>query len=79
MESIIKATKTDKVDVVVLNTATPFLQYQIVKDGVVVKDSRKIRLGFEMEVLRKHLDTEHLRKTQLSYMRSHIGSGAYFG
>jgi predicted nucleotidyltransferase len=79
MESIIKATKTDRVDVIVLNVVTPLLQYQVVKDGVVVKDNRKIRLGFEMHALRKYLDTEHLRKTQMSYMRTHIGSGAYFG
>ena len=79
METIVKAFKNEKVDIVVLNKATPLLCHQVVKNGVVVKDDRRRRLNFEIQALKKYLDTEYLRNTQLLYMRTYIKAGAYFG
>jgi hypothetical protein len=62
----------------VLNSTTPLLAHQVVKNGVVVKESKRNRIGFEKESLQKYLDTEYLGNTQLSYMRQHIKKGTYF-
>ena len=79
IEHISKSIGVLKVDLIVLNSATPLLNHQVVKTGVVVKENKRYRIGFEMKSLRKYLDTEHLRKTQLSYMRQHLKEGTYFG
>lgn len=79
MEAIIKAVKNEKVDIIILNTATLLLCHQVVKNGVVLKDDKGQRLDFETRVLKEYLDTEYLRNTQLSYMREHIKGGTYFG
>jgi hypothetical protein len=55
------------------------LTHQVIKNGVVVKENKRNRIGFEMESLQKYLDTEYLRNTQLSSMRQHLKEGTYFG
>ena len=62
-----------------LNNATLFMCHQVVKDGVVLKDDKRLRCDFEIKVLRDYHDTEYLRNTQLSYMREHLRAGTYFG
>lgn len=79
IEYISKSIGAPKVDLIVLNSATPFLAHQVVKNGVVVKENKRNRIGFEMDSLQKYLDTEYLRNTQLSYMRKHLKDGTYFG
>lgn len=79
MEAIIKPVKNEKVDIIILDTATLLLCHQVVKNGVVLKDDKGQRLDFETRVLKEYLDTEYLRNTQLSYMREHIKGGTYFG
>lgn len=79
IERIAKAMGAQKVDTVVLNGAPPVLSHQVVKTGIVVKESKEDRIDFEMEALREYLDTEHLRKTQVLYIREHLKTGTYFG
>lgn len=79
IEYISKSIGAPKVDLIVLNSATPLLTHQVIKNGVVVKENKRNRIGFEMESLQKYLDTEYLRNTQLSYMRQHLKEGTYFG
>lgn len=79
IEHISKSIGVLKVDLIVLNSATPLLNHQVVKTGVVVKENKRYRIGFEMRSLQEYLDTKHLRNTQLSYMRQHLKEGTYFG
>ena len=79
IESISRSVGTPKVDLVVFNLATPLLKHQVIKTGVIVKENKKSRVDFEMESLQRYLDAEHLRNTRMSYMRKHLGEGAYFG
>jgi predicted nucleotidyltransferase len=79
MEAIIKIVKNDKVDIIILNNATLLMCHQVVKNGVVLKDDKRQRLDFETQVLGEYHDTEHLRNTQLSYMREQLKAGTYFG
>mgnify|MGYP000916195279 CR=1 FL=1 len=78
-EQIAKDIGKQEVDLVVLNRATPLLRHQIVKTGVVVKESREDRVDFETRCLQEYLDTRHLRDTQLSYLRKQIREGTFFG
>ncbi len=79
MEAIMKIVKNDKVDIIILNNATLLMCHQVVKNGVVLKDDKILRLDFETQVLGGYHDTEYLRNTQLSYMREHLRAGTYFG
>jgi predicted nucleotidyltransferase len=79
MEAIMKIVKNDKVDIIILNNATLLMRHQVVKNGVVLKDDKRLRLDFETQVLRGYHDTEYLRNTQHSYMREHLRAGTYFG
>ena len=79
IEYISKSIGAPKVDLIVLNSATPLLAHQVVKNGVVVKENKRNRIGFEIDSLQKYLDTEYLRNTQMSYMRQHLKDGTYFG
>ena len=79
IERIAKSLGAQKVDLIILNSATPLLAHQVVKSGAVVKESKRDRIIFEMESLQQYLDTEHLRNTQLSYLRQHLRAGTYFG
>lgn len=79
IEAIMKVIKNDNVDIIILNNATLFMCHQVVKDGVVLKDDKRLRCDFEIKVLRDYHDTEYLRNTQLSYMREHLRAGTYFG
>ena len=78
-ERIAKAIGTEKLDIIVLNTATPLLRHQVVKTGAVLKDNKEDRTDFETKTLQEYLDTEYLRKTQLLYMRNHLRAGTFFG
>jgi predicted nucleotidyltransferase len=79
IENVAREIKAQKVDIVVLNGAPPVLSHQVVKTGIVVKESKEDRIDFEMELLREYLDTEHLRNTQVLYIREHLKTGTYFG
>ncbi len=78
-EEIMKAVGREEIDVVIMNNATTFLCYQIIKDGILLKDDKKLRLNFEMRIVKGYLDTRYLRSTQLSYMKEHIKAGTFFG
>ena len=66
---LMKLLKTNRVDVVLLNEAPPFLKHQVLKTGkpLVVYDQRA-RLQFETEALRRYLDVKPL-------LQSHYESG----
>lgn len=79
IERFEKALGVPKVDVIVLNSSPPVLSHEVVKTGIIIKESKEERVGFELESIRQYLDTEHLRNTQLSYLRQHLKAGTFFG
>lgn len=79
IEVIMKIIKNERVDVVVLNMATPLLRHEVIKSGIILKDNKTERLRFEVETLREYIDTSYLRGTQISYVRENLKTGAYFG
>lgn len=52
------------VDVVVLNIAPPLLAFQVIKHGICVYDPGHRRVGFEVAVFNRYVDTQPLRDVQ---------------
>lgn len=79
VETFIRLTKNENIDLVVLNRATPLLKHEVISAGIVLKEDREERLLFETEVLREYLDMDSFRKVQRLYIREQLRAGTYFG
>lgn len=79
MERLAGVLKSEAFDLVVLNRAPVLLGYEVVKNGVVLKEERARRVMFETAVLRQYLDTACLRNVQHQYLREQIKGDTYFG
>ncbi|MFH0785228.1 MAG: nucleotidyltransferase domain-containing protein [Pseudomonadota bacterium] len=74
MDELSRLLKGYPCDLVVLNTASLILQYEVIRGGSVVKENKKKRISFEIGVVREYLDTEpirtvHLKKLKESFMK----------
>lgn len=78
-ELLAKELHTEHFDLVVLNKSPIVLKYEVVKNGIVLKEDKARRVLFETSVLQEYLDTTHLRSTHYQYMREQIKEGRYFG
>lgn len=68
--------RTNDVDVVILNHATPLLAYEVVKYGIKVfcrDDDERIR--FEVHIFQQYVDTKPLREIQHYYLTERIKNG----
>ncbi|MDO3376772.1 type VII toxin-antitoxin system MntA family adenylyltransferase antitoxin [Geoalkalibacter halelectricus] len=79
LESLAHRLGTERFDLVTLNDASPLLRYEVVRQGVVIKENRQRRIPFEVRALSEYFDTEHLRKTQREYLKEQFGSGVRGG
>jgi uncharacterized protein len=79
IEDLSRATGAEKIDLVILNDATPLLKHEVIKVGVVLKGGAEERVPFEAAVLREYLDTAYLRDTQRAAIRERVREGTYFG
>jgi predicted nucleotidyltransferase len=79
MERLARLLKSEKFDLVVLNSAPVVLKYEVVKNGIILKDDRPKRVMFETAVLQEYLDTAYLREVQHEYVQRQIKGGSYFG
>ena len=79
MEALAGALKTNELDLVVLNQATPLLRHEVIKYGRPLKDDARLRVPFEADAIREYLDTAHLRQIQRSALAEHIRKGEAFG
>lgn len=68
--------RCDRIDLVVLNEASPLLLRQVVGKGKLIYCiSEAERIRFEITALKKHADTAHLRGIKRLYMRKRIEKG----
>jgi len=67
------------IDLVVLNEASTVLRYEIIRDGIVLKEDRERRVEFETHVLREYLDTEPLRAVHRAALKQSFRKGHPFG
>lgn len=72
--------QTNEVDVVILNTVSLSLRYEVVSSGKILfeRDPGR-RIDFEVETISRYLDTQPLRRIQREYFLKQIQEGAAFG
>jgi uncharacterized protein len=79
LEELSRQLKGQPCDLVVLNNAPLVLQYEIIRDGRVMKDDKRKRVQFETDVLRKYLDTELFRSVHLSSLKRSFQKERHLG
>jgi predicted nucleotidyltransferase len=66
------------VDLVVLNKASIFLRYQVLKDGeLLFCNSEEARINFHEETIRRYLDFLPFRKVQNHYLKRRLTEGSF--
>ena len=80
MELLAKRLGSERFDLIVLNRAPVLLRYEVIKEGIVLKEDRLRRVMFEARVLQEYLDTIHLRQVQREYLKEDLEhSGGIYG
>jgi uncharacterized protein len=69
LEELSRQLKGQSCDLVVLNSTSLVLQYEVLRDGKVLKEDKLKRVQFETRVLRDYLDTEPIRSAHLSSLK----------
>jgi len=68
--------KHNRVDLVILNRATPLLAYEVIHKGeLLFSRSEDQRIQFEVSSLKRHSDTKHLRMIKRIYLKERIEKG----
>jgi uncharacterized protein len=75
IESLARKVRSDDLDVIALNSAPVLLAFDVIRDGIVLKDDRSRRVIFEAKVIRDYLDTAHLREVQCQYLKERFRRG----
>lgn len=79
LEKLMSAMATENLDVLILNKAAVVIQFEAIRNGVILKEDKLFRVSYESLVLQEYLDTVYLREVQRNYMRRQLMKGAYFG
>lgn len=79
MEEISRDIGGRSIDLVVLNTSSLILQYEVISHCVILKDNAPERVDFETHVLRNYLDTEPLRQSYIQAVKKAFISGDQLG
>jgi uncharacterized protein len=79
IETMMRELRTERFDLIILNDAPPVLKYEVVRQGLVIKEDKKRRVEFESKSLGEYLDTAHLRETQQAYLKEQLRQGGSVG
>lgn len=76
----LQAVLAGKVDVVILNSASTILKFQVLKSGILIycrsEDERRL---FHENAVKKYLDLKPLLKVQSYYLRKRLAEGTFGG
>ncbi|MBI5234942.1 MAG: nucleotidyltransferase domain-containing protein [Deltaproteobacteria bacterium] len=76
--ALMSALGTNKVDVVVLNVAKPFLRHQVMKNGkVILSNDAREAADFIVDTMRRYDDAKRLMAIQHHYMLRRIEEGRF--
>ncbi|MBC7118833.1 MAG: nucleotidyltransferase domain-containing protein [Methanobacteriaceae archaeon] len=59
LDDLVSILKTDKVDLIIMNDAPLSLNYNIIKDGILLKDDEEKRIKFEKNLMSEYLDRKY--------------------
>lgn len=69
---------TNSIDLVILNDASPFLRFQVVRYGIpVLVRSEAERIDFHVKTISRYNDVKVLLKTQYKYISERLKDGTY--
>ena len=69
-----------RVDVVILNAASPLMRFRVIQQGRLLFDrDPKARIAFEAKTIRDFCDTQPLRRTYDQQLLRAIRSGRFYG
>ena len=70
--------RSDRIDVVVLNEASPLLAYEALRNGVCVYSaSDDVRIEFQVRTVREYEDTSNLRRILSEAMAERVRAGSF--
>lgn len=73
-----RALRTDEVDIVLLNGASPLMRHRAIRDGkLLVQRDRKARVQLQARALIEYLDTEPLRAELARGLKHRIEEGRF--
>ena len=65
---------SDRVDLVDLDDASPVLRYNVIRDGVLLKGDKDVRVPFEVRTMAEYFDTHALRAPHDAALRASAGT-----
>ena len=72
-----KTLHDDRIDVVILNAATPLLGHEALKGRLLFERSPEARVKYEVDVQRKYLDLKPFYAINTAYMRQRLKEGTF--
>ncbi len=76
IEALSRTLKSDAIDLIVLNEAPIVLKYEIIREGIVIKENKRNRVLFETKALREYLDSEPIRLVQIEALKRRFSEKA---
>lgn len=73
-DALCRHLRTDRVDLVDLDDASPVLRYNVIRDGVLLKGDNDVRVSFEVRTMAEYFDTHALRAPHDAALRASAGT-----
>lgn len=78
LSDLMKALQTNRIDLVTLNEAPPFLRFQVIRYGVLIfSRSEAKRIDFQVKTITKYNDVKRLLYVQHQYLSQRLKDGTY--
>ncbi len=73
MLAVQAALETERLDLLLLNSASPSMQFEVIRTGeLIYARTEQVQYAFEMNVIRKYQDTAYLRAVQNEYLKKRV-------
>ena len=75
---LMKGLRTNRIDLVILNDAPPFLKFQVVRYGqIIISRSEDKRIDFQVKTISRYNDVKRLMSIQQRYITERLKNGTY--
>lgn len=75
---LMKGLRTNRVDLVILNDAPPFLRFQVIHHGqIILSKSEAKRIDFQVKTISRYNDVKRLIGVQQGYISERLKNGTY--
>ena len=75
---LMKGLRTNRIDLVILNDAPPFLKFQVVRhEQIIISRSEDKRIDFQVKTISRYNDVKRLMSIQQRYITERLKNGTY--